>query len=198
MTLAELIQEVYSLTGRPDRVAETLSAIKSATLKAHQSDFYHKDLLEAGVQFNTAEYLQTWDYRNPVPLWRAAKYFRKYDTTAIIPLAGKTLAKVVPENVFDDYAIEKTDIWYAAGGFIQLRSSTKESTYLFGCYLNPDITEAGYGSWIALDHPYAIVFDAASTVFKAIGKDEEATAYRNMVAEQISELRMSNIDSVGY
>jgi hypothetical protein len=35
MTLAELISEVYTITGRPDRVAETASAIKSATLKAH-------------------------------------------------------------------------------------------------------------------------------------------------------------------
>jgi hypothetical protein len=70
MTLAELIQEVYSLTGRPDRVAETNSAFKSATLKAHQSDYYYKDLLEAGTVFPSAEYLQTWDYRTTVPLWR--------------------------------------------------------------------------------------------------------------------------------
>jgi len=198
MTLAELIQEVYSITGRPDRVAETASAIKAATLKAHQSDYYYKDLLEAGVQFNTAEYLQTWDYRTTVPYWRAAKYFRKYDMTATPPVAGKILTKVVTENVFDDYSIEKTDIWYAAGGFIQLRSSSKEDTYLFGAYVNPIVTDSGYTSWVALDHPYAIVFDAASTVFKAIGKDEEAAAYRNLVAEQISLLRASNIDAIGY
>lgn len=198
MTLAELIQEVYLLTGRPDRVAETASAIKSATLKAHQSDYYHKDLLEAGVQFPSEEYLQTWDYRNPVPLWRSGKYFRKYDTSQNPAVAGKILTKVVPENVFDAYAIEKQDVWYAAGGFIQLRSGTKEDVYLFGAYLNPDITTATYNSWIALDHPYAIVFDAAATVFKAIGKDEEATTYRNLVAEQIQMLRMSNIDSIGY
>ena len=198
MTLAELTQEVYNLTGRSDRTAETLAGIKSATLKAHQSDFYWKDLLEAGVQFPSAEYLQTWDYRNTIPLYRSAKYFRKYDTSVSPAVAGKTLKKVVPENIFDDYAIEKTDIWYSAGGFIQLKSLTKESTYLFGCYLNPDLTEAAYNSWIALDHPYAIVFDAAATVFKAIGKDDEAAAYRQMVAEQIAELRMSNIDSIGY
>jgi len=198
MTLAELIQEVYGITGRPDRVAETLSAIKAATLKAHQSDYYWKDILEAGAAFPTAEYLQTWDYRTTLPFWRSAKYFRKYDQTTNPATPGKLLTKVVTENVFDDYSIEKKDIWYAAGGFIQLRSSTKEDTYLFGAYMNPNVTDSGYNSWIALDHPYAIVFDAAATVFKAIGKDEEAASYRNMVAEQISMLRASNIDSVGY
>jgi hypothetical protein len=198
MTLAELTQEVYGITGRTDRTAETLSGIKSATLKAHQSDYYWKDLLEAAVQFQTAEYLQNWDYRNTVPLWRSGKYFRKYDTSTTPAVAGKIMNKVVPENIFDDYAIEKTEIWYAAGGFIQLKSGTKESTYLFGAYLNPDLTTDKYNSWIAMDHPYAIIFDAAATVFKAIGKDDEAAAYRQLVAEQIAMIRMSEIDSIGY
>lgn len=198
MQLAELIQEVYSVTGRPDRIAETTSGIKAATLKAHQSDYYHKDLLEAGIQFSSADYLQSWDYRREVPLFRAAKYFRKYDTSVSPGVPGITLTKVVTENIFDDYGIEKPDIWYAAGGFIQLRSSTLESVYLAGMYLNPDVTNANYNSWIAMDHPFAIIYEAAATVFKAIGKDEEAASYRNLVAEQIALIRISNIDSVGY
>jgi hypothetical protein len=67
-----------------------------------------------------------------------------------------------------------------------------------GCYLNPDITTAGYNSWIAKDHPYAIVFDAAATVFKAVGKDDEASAYRTMIPEQIAMLRASGINAQGY
>ena len=46
MTLAELIAEVYLLTNRPDRVAMTTSAVKAATLKAHKSDFFSKDIHE--------------------------------------------------------------------------------------------------------------------------------------------------------
>ena len=67
-----------------------------------------------------------------------------------------------------------------------------------GCYLNPDITSLNYTSWIALDHPYAIIFDAAATVFKSIGKDEEAAAYRNMVVEQILMIKASNVVAVGF
>jgi hypothetical protein len=196
MTLAELIQEVYTLTARPDRVTETLSAIKSATLKAHQSDYYYKDIFESGLAFSTSDYVQNWDYRATLPLYRALKYLRKYDASTGTP--GKELDIISPDAIFDSYKIQKSDICYVAGAFVQINSSTQESTYLMGCYVNPNITSDGYNSWVALDHPYCIIFDAAATVFKAIGKDEEAAAYRTLVSEQISMLRTSNIVAVGF
>lgn len=196
MTLAELIAEVYTLTGRSDRVAETLSAVKSATLKAHQSDYYYKDLFESGLNFGYADFVMNFVYRDIIPQWRSLKYLRKYDATNDVP--GKMLTLVPPENVLDDYATQKTDICYVAGAYIQINSSTEEQYYLLGCYLNPNITEAGYNSWVALDHPYCIIFDAAATVFKAIGKDEEAAAYRTLVAEQLAMLRTSNILANGF
>lgn len=196
MTLAELIQEVYTLTGRPDRVAETASAIKSATLKAHQCDFFYKDIFETGVAFPAASFIQQLDYRTLLPLWRANKYLRKYDNTSGTP--GRFLTLIQPELVLDRYTVEKEDIYYLAGAYMNVKSSTQDQYYLYGCYLNPDITTTGYNSWIAKDHPYAIVFDAAATVFKAIGKDEEASAYRTLIPEQIAMLRGSNIVAQGY
>lgn len=196
MTLAELISEVVSITKRPDKTTEISSAIKNATLKAHQKDYFWKDLKEEVVDFNSAAYIQQLDYRAVFPKFRAAKYLRKYDPTTNTP--GKLLTKVVPENVFDAYQIQKQDIFYAAGAFINLNSSTQERYYQFGCYLNPDITDSGYNSWIALDHPYCIIYDAAATIFKAIGKDEEAAQYRVLCLELYSELISSNLDPVGY
>lgn len=196
MDFTELCTEVYSLTGRPDRVAETESAVKSATLKAHQSDYYYKDIFETGIAFSSSAYVQNLDYRALLPRWRALKYLRKYDNSSGTP--GKELEIVVPENVFDAYTIQKQDICYVAGAFVQVNSSTQEQYYLLGCYLNPDITTATFDSWIAVDHPYAIIFDAAATVFKAIGKDEEAAAFRTLVAEQLALVKSSNIVAVGF
>lgn len=200
MTLTELINEVYVITGRSDLVNDTLSAVKAATLKAHHSDFYWKDVFESGVQFDTAEYVQTFDYRNIVPRWRAAKYFRKYDNINAVP--GKFLDPIPPELVLDRYASEKTNVYYGAGAYLTLKSDTAEQYYLMGCYLHPDITTAAYNSWIALDHPFAIIYEAAGKVFAGIGKDEEAARYANpqngFVAEQIALLKMSNIGITGY
>lgn len=198
MTLAELIQEVYTITGRPDRVAETSSAVKSATLKAHQSDYYWKDIFESGLSFSTAEFIQSWDYRSNLPLYRSLKYLRKYDITNGIGCPGRELKIVLPENIFDSYQLQKNDICYAAGAYIQIKSSTKQQLWLMGCYLNPDISDLTYSSWVAIDHPYYIVFDAAATVFKAIGKDDEAATYRQLMGEQLAMLRGANILAEGY
>jgi len=196
MNFSELCAEVYTITQRPDKVAETESAVKSATLKAHQSDFYFKDIFESGIVFSTSEFVQNLDYRALLPRWRAIKYLRKYDNTSGTP--GKFLDLIQPEEVLDRFKIQKQDVFYLAGAYIQINSATQEQYYLFGCYLQPDINKDTYDSWIALDHPYAIIFDAAATVFKTIGKDEEAAAYRGLVGEQMLLLKASNILGVGY
>jgi len=196
MNFSELCAEVYTLTGRSDLVAETESAVKSATLKAHQSDYYYKDIFESGLVFATSDYVQNLDYRALLSRWRALKYLRKYDYTNSVP--GIELTVILPEQIFDAYQVQKSDICYVAGSYVQINSSTQEQYYLLGCYVNPDITKESYSSWVALDHPFCIVFDAAATVFKAVGKDDEAAAYRGLVAEQIQMLRASNISAVGF
>ena len=197
MVLSDLIQEVYTLTGRSDRVAETISAVKAATLKAHRVDYFYKDVYENGIAFDNPEFYQQLVYRDLIPLWRAFKYIRYYD--ALGQAAGKFLTLVTPETVLDGvYKDEKQDVIYVAGAVLQLKLSSKQKYFLLGCYLNPNITEAGYNSWIALDHPYAIIYDAASTVFKAVGKDEEAATYKVLVGLEYTQLVSSNIISEGF
>lgn len=196
MTLNELIAEVYTITNRPDLVGQTLTAVRSATLKLHQQDYFYKDIFETGVTFSSAAYLQQLEYRVLVPRWRALKYIRKTDSAAYQD--GKLLDIVVPENIEDSYQINRTDICYVAGEVVQIRSSTELQYILLGCYRNPDITQAGYNSWIALDHPYAIVFEAASIVFKMIGDTDQFAAYTGLAQMQAAEVSMSNIQAIGY
>lgn len=196
MTLNELIAEVYTITNRPDLVAQTLTAVRSATLKLHQSDYYYKDLHEQGIAFLSAQYLQQLEYRVLYPRWRALKYIRKTDSTG--QEQGKFFDLIVPENVLDDYKLNRTDVCYAAGDILQIRSSTQVQYCIVGRYDNPDITQSGYNSWVALDHPYAIVFEAASTVFKMIGDTDQFAAYTGLAGQQLIELRNSNITAQGY
>ena len=50
---SDLLSDVYAVTNRPDLVADTKLAVRTATLKAHRSDFYPKDLFETGLTFST-------------------------------------------------------------------------------------------------------------------------------------------------
>ena len=127
MTFAELLIEVYNITGRDDLVALTTSAIKAATLKAHQTDFYSKDIYETPVQFDTSSYTHALDIISLIPNYRALKYIRKYNVSDAT--AGDFISLITPEEVLDKYNRELTDICYVAGRNLEIKSSTEFRLY---------------------------------------------------------------------
>lgn len=197
MTLAELIQEVYTLTNRPDLVAQTLTAVRSATLKIHQLDYFYKDLFETGIQFSSAEYVQHLDYRTLIPLWRTFKYLRKSNSAAFDDGPFFTVLSIT-EMVEDTYNLNQNDVCYTGGALLQIRSSTLLQYAFLGCYVNPNITPGGYNSWLALDHPYSIIYEAAATVFKMVGDTDQFAAYTRLAQEEAQLVRISNIQAIGY
>lgn len=195
-TLAELLAEVYTLTGRADLVAETTLAVKNATLKAHMTDFYSKDIYEVRITTDTADYIHGIDYMSIISNFRSLKYLRKYDLANAE--VGAFLTVLEPEEVLDSYGYDKTDVCYVAGRVIEIKSSTQVDNFIMGCYVLPIITTAGYASWIADLYPYVIITEAARQIFKSIGYDEQFAAYESLVAEQVSLLRISALSDVGY
>ena len=187
-TLAELIADVYTVTNRPDLVAETSLAVKKATLKAHHSDFYSKDLFETAIEWSPVGYLQSFEYRSVIPRWRAFKYLRKYDAATATPSTFFTA--LTADQTVDGYGINKEDICYVAGEMLEIRSSTQDSHMLLGCYLHPNLSTEAFTSWIAVDHPYLIVYEAAATIFNSVGMVEECNNLRRTeVAEQFRLLK---------
>jgi hypothetical protein len=198
MTLSELQTEVINITKRPDLLSGVItSAIKSATLKLHQLDFYPKDVFETVVTFPTADYLQVLDYLTVVPLYRALKYIRKIDSTSNLVI-DPPLTILTPEDLLDNYRIEKTNVAYEAGQVINIKMNTQTKKIQLGCYINPNIVDATYSSWIARLYPYAIIWDASATVFKATGFFEQEASMRLLVQEQKDIIMRNNVQSVGY
>lgn len=188
-SLSSLISDVYTLTNRPDLVAETELAVKKATLKMHHVDFFKKDLFETGITWNPVAYIQSLEYKVIAPRWRKLSYLRKYQDG----VPGVFFSQLTPEESLDRYNVQKENICYLAGDMIEIRSDSQDLYMLLGAYLHPDITTTGYSSWIADEHPYAIVFDAAASIFKAIGQDEKAAYFKQDVIEQIALLRQNQI-----
>lgn len=194
-TFSDLLTDIYSITNRPDLVADTKLALRSATLKAHHSDFYPKDLYETGVTFLTPAILAEFEYRTLIPRWRALKYLRHFDLVSDTP--GEFFTVLDPTDVLDRYQIQKQNVCYLAGELLKIRSPDALSYALLGCYIHPDTAEATYNSWIALEYPNLLVFETAGSIFKMIGFDEQATFYRNESAILLNELRSSNILATG-
>jgi len=196
MTFAELLSEVYSITGRADLVTLTKSAIKSATLKAHNTDFYSKDIYETPILFDTSDYRHSLDIISIISNYRALKYLRKYDRAT--ESASEFFTIITPEEVLDKYNREHLDVCYVAGRVIEIKSSTQFDTVLIGCYVAPTIVEDNFSSWIADLYPYAIIHEAARYVFTSISQLDEANGQKALVAEQYSELKINALSDVGY
>ena len=188
-SFSSLLTDVYTITNRPDLVAETKLAVRQATLKMHHSDHYPKDIFETGISWNPVAFTQSLQYKNLVPRWRGFKYLRKYSDG----VPGAFFELLTPEASLDRYAINKDNICYLAGDMLEIRSSTEDTYMLLGCYLHPDVTETGYTSWIADEHPFAIVSDAAASIFKMIGFDEQAAYMKQTVTEQVALLRQNQL-----
>jgi hypothetical protein len=105
---------------------------------------------------------------------------------------------LTPDELIDSYNIPKVNVAYVAGRVIEFRSAVSFQFGLMGCYVNPIIREGAYASWVAEQHPYVIVFEAARVVFKAIGYDEQSASFERLAAEQFAILRMSALSDVGY
>lgn len=196
MTFTEILTEIYNITSRPDLVDLTKTAVKAATLKAHQTDFYSKDIYELSLQFTEKSYVHSLDYISKIPNYRALKYMRLYDT--VTAESGKFFTVITPEEVLDQYNRELLDVCYVAGRVIEIKSSVEFDTILVGCYVLPNIVEAEYSSWVADLYPYVIIHEAARVVFGSIAMQAEAKSQAQFVAEQYAELKINALPDVGF
>jgi hypothetical protein len=195
MTLQELMAEVYIITTRPDLVADTESAVKAATLKAHQLDYFSEDLTEVAVDLIDSNYKQEFGYLSTFPNFRAFKYFLRLE--APDTETGVAIDIIDIEETVDDYGYLRPNIAYIAGNVLQIRSTVAFQYADVGAYILPDVTTLGYKSWIADRYPYSIVYEAARRLFLVIGYQEQSASMTQLVAEEYRNLRASALPNVG-
>lgn len=196
MTFDEIAAEIYTMTNRPDLVKETESAIKSATLKAHQSDFYSKDIYETGVELPEVNMVQSLDLTSLVSNFRQIKYVKVVSDSN--DTEGFYLDLVKTEELIDNYKQSKLNVAYVAGRILEMRASVQFKYLLLGAYVFPLVTKEKYSSWVAHQYPYAIIYEAIRIVFITIGQIEEANGYARLAAEARAEMKAASILDVGY
>lgn len=196
-TFNQLLSDVYTLTNRPDLVSETTLAVKAATLKAHRSDFYSKDIYETGISFPNLAFRQSLDYVDLIPNLRSFKYVRIVNSST--DDLGCPIEFITPDDVLDSYGQNKTNIAYVAGRSLEMRAAVAFQYALVGAYVLPIVTaDIHYTSWVADQFPYAIVYEAARVVFRTIGQMEESNSYAQLVKEEYDILGRTALSDHGY
>lgn len=167
---------VYSLTNRPDLVAESKLAIRQETLAAHRSEKWKKDKVELYLPLTSAS-LFALDIPTYLPNYRQIEWIRPYNsvtqTPAAFVMAGNE--ELAPDAIFDEYMAEKSNVWYVAGNNLNIKLAAAYDSFLIGYYANPVLLpEANYESWIAREAPAIITIGAAQRVLDAIGFNDAA------------------------
>lgn len=189
MNLAELRQAVYEITGRPDMVTATLTAIQEATLAAHLIGYFARDLKEVPIATSSTDFMHSLAIRTAIPRLRdPIKYIRNFADG----VPGDMLNKISPLSPKDLYGWERVNVWYQAGDSIQTKVAVATNSYLVGGYQLPNVTESGYTSWIAEDFPSYIYHTAAARICTLIGFAEQAQ--QEIAAAKEIEARLMQLD----
>lgn len=186
-----LVDQVGVITLRPDLSVQAAQAIKAATLKAHYSDFFKYDMYEVGIQFDDEGYKQSFDSLQLIPRWRQIEYVRLY----VDGVATNLLDVIEPDNLLDVLNDERINIAYQAGTTVHISSDVSFQHVLIGVYLRPQLDEDDYGSWIAHQHPYIIIHEAARQVLSSTGRLEEANAQHRLYLEALSALSPNALEA---
>lgn len=201
----QLLQDVYALTGRPDRVAETALAVRKATLKYHLSDLWKNDLTTSTVTLPVINSGTDLSFRYALDLTDSATYplvkrvssIKEYNA---IP-TGREIQfdEYDSDNILTDYRVERLNYWYQMGRQVTLRANKILVQLAVQYWKYPDVTAASYNSWIADQFPDFISCEAASSVFATVGKADEAARYAQMfngpdgISGNLGLLRISEI-----
>lgn len=214
-TFSVLRDGVYTLTNRPDLVSETTAALRKALVKFHTANTWKQDITRVSLDLLDFPEVDTFRWQVPLsefPNHRRPKALRlppqrlpgQWPTSGNalfrhpfnwIPIAG-TFEHITVDNIFDSYNIEKPNYFYVAGDSLYIKGTFSHDALDYFYYRYPTFssTEAvdNITSWIADQFPDAIIEEAASAVFKAIGKDDEASTHRMLFAENMQLLTMTD------
>lgn len=214
-TLTSLATDVYVLTNRPDLVAETRVALRKAIMKFHSADTFKRDLASRRLQMALFTPVQPNQFRWAIPLSEFPRFRRPSSLMYpldLTPPQWQTPAPLIDwpagfmrtrqywettaDNLFDSYNAERQNCYFISGSILNIKSGWGADYLDFSYYqypLVPTVPSDTITSWICDQYPDAVIEDAAGTVFKMIGKDDEYQRFMQLFAENLSILKMTDV-----
>ena len=190
MSFADILADVYTLTGHSELVALSKLGIRAATVKLHGMEFWREDRVEENITVSVA------DSQFSIDLSAALSYPVRH-IEAIKKLSEDVyFDEIDPKQLLDQFGFRRYNTYYRIGNTLTFLTDSSETEVYFIYYKQPVATETGYSSWIADTYPLLIALEAANFVFSSIGDKEQEAKIKGMIAEHIGVLTINHLDTV--
>jgi hypothetical protein len=207
-----LVNTVTTLCNRPDLAAtgEIGIAVQAATLKLHQRSYYSLDNVDKQLVAERNDFFHQIDLSLVFPLYRKISYLRKWNPSATNILTNTQIGQATsgfiriitdPAEALGSYREEINDVAYISGATIlNMRLGTSEQYFLCGYFANPNLTPATWNSWISVQAPFAIIFQALADLYaSALGLEDQANAMKKgQLAEWLAIVDALGTTGKGY
>lgn len=188
-TLNELMDLTMEVTKRPDLVSRTATAIRLAILRAHQTDFFKADekihVLNYTVS-NTRVFDEVTSFYSVVSRMRSPSFIQVLDASNLAFV--EKLEYEEESNILDSYGTYKGGKFTVAGGTLRLYAFNRTGRADLFYYQNPNVSEAGFASWIADMYPDECATWAAAILFNRLGHQEQAKLLLEQEVQPFREL----------
>jgi len=190
MDIAALTAAVISETGKPHQSALIERAVKSVILKAHQSDYYQRDLtsddnvVPGSPAIAVVEELPT--------------RFRKFESIELLDAStgvslGKYFDPVLPSSSLQyDGNLIPYHYW-VEGANVKLFSEISIDRLGWSWYQNPDLSTTAKTTWITANYEQDIIDGASAYVYLKAGDKSSASIYADFFNGFIRRLRAENL-----
>lgn len=176
MNFKELVEAVIVNTNRPELLEETKLAIKRATRKMHNLDFFAYDLTEGTVRCDPTNSLR-------FNLSQFGQNFRKIHSIALLTTHGEVH---IPKYDGSDFIPKKgMTTWTIYGTALNVAATQVFNALVVRYYTFPLTTEENYDSWLAHQFPFAIIDEASKDVLSSVGNNERAALFASLVGDKL-------------
>ena len=178
-TFAEMEALVVGQTRRPEVPAVTQAAIRTATLRAHHTDFFNRDLVAGSLTYtpsSSASFYDFTDISSTLNRLRAFQVLECIDATTLVPTEALEYREL--QDLYDSDNLRRTSIYTMIGDTLRVYPVAATGKLNAYYYKNPVTTEVGYSSWIADTYPDELAMWAAAIVFARTGFAEMAADFQ--------------------
>lgn len=192
-TYAELEALVLEQTRRPEVPAVTSAAIRTATLRAHHTDFFQRDLSLTSLTYTPSSSAFLYDFPAVSgSLLRLRSIQLLHSVEIATGLATEELGYRELQDLYDADNNRRTSIYTLIGDTLRIYPESATGRLDVYYYQNPVTDSVSYSSWIANTYPDELAMWAAAIVFARTGFAEMAADFQKTHVVPFKELLVSS------